>query len=98
VGVGWGGALGTIFPDGTAAAGLKNPNRIAVYALDAKGVLAPPEPQQRTFDPPPATASMEQVSSGLLLFSEHCGVQAIQDFLIWKANQRKQAMSAPPAQ
>jgi hypothetical protein len=26
------------------------------------------------------------------------GVQAIQDFLIWKANQRKQAMSAPPAQ
>jgi quinohemoprotein ethanol dehydrogenase len=90
---------------------------------------------------------MEQVSSGLLLFSEHCGVchgsgaggvpdldymsaqthrefagivlggareqqgmpnfreqldaggvQAIQDFLIWKANQRKQAMSAPPAQ
>ena len=147
VGVGWGGALGTIFPDGTAAAGLKNPNRIAVYALDAKGALAPPEPQQRTFDPPPATASMEQVSSGLLLFSEHCGVchgsgaggvpdldymsaqthrefagivlggareqqgmpnfreqldaggvQAIQDFLIWKANQRKQAMSAPPAQ
>ena len=90
---------------------------------------------------------MEQVSRGLLLFSEHCGVchgsgaggvpdldymspqthrefagivlggarvergmpqfreqldagavQAIHDFLIWKANQRKQAMGTPLAQ
>ena len=109
--------------------------------------LPPPAPLARRFDPPPSTAPMEQVSRGLLLFSEHCGVchgsgaggvpdldymspqthrefagivlggarvergmpqfreqldagavQAIHDFLIWKANQRKQAMGTPLAQ
>ena len=74
VGIGWGGALSIVFPDGGTVAGLRSPNRIAVYALDAKGVLPPPPPQDRVLDPPPATAPMEQVNRGMELFYTHCGI------------------------
>ena len=73
-GIGWGGALSIVFPDGATVAGLRSSNRIAVYALDATGVLPPPPPQDRVLDPPPATAPMEQVNRGMLLYFDHCGI------------------------
>lgn len=73
VGIGWGGAMASAFRDGGALAGLTNPSRIAVYALDAKGELAEPPLRPGKLEPPPMTAPMEKIMTGAVLFADHCG-------------------------
>ncbi|QDX80189.1 PQQ-dependent dehydrogenase, methanol/ethanol family [Denitratisoma sp. DHT3] len=73
-GIGWGGGHATGFPDGATAQGLKNVNRVVVFALDGKARLPAVPRLEQTIDPPPATASMEQIVRGGVLYMNHCGV------------------------
>nr|MBP9033752.1 c-type cytochrome [Pseudomonadales bacterium] len=72
-GIGWGGGHGAAMPDGGKLAGLTNPSRIAVYALDGTASLEPPAPFTGTIDPPPLSATPEQVRQGAQLYMAHCG-------------------------
>ena len=72
-GIGWGGGHGAVLPDGGKLAGLTNASRIAVYTLDARGELEPPEAFSGSIEPPPLSTTPEQIAQGAQLYMLHCG-------------------------
>lgn len=71
--VGWGGAFGMTF--GFASNTVDAPStqgRLMTFKLDAKGQLPPVEREQRTPEPPEATASDDMVDRGNVLYHRSC--------------------------
>ena len=50
----------------------KNVSRILVFKLDGKAQLPPLPVVEKRLDPPPATASAEQVEKGMVLYHRTC--------------------------
>ena len=69
---GWGGAMPLVQGGAVTEAANRNVSRILVFKLGGKEML-PELPQiQKTLDPPPPTASVEQVKAGHALYHRTC--------------------------
>ncbi|MEH6592620.1 MAG: PQQ-dependent dehydrogenase, methanol/ethanol family [Halioglobus sp.] len=72
---GWGGSMALF--GGKALKGATNPNRsrLLVFKLDGNGELPPAEvPAKLVLNPPPLTASKEEIEQGKKLFAAYCMV------------------------
>ncbi|MFK8050534.1 MAG: PQQ-dependent dehydrogenase, methanol/ethanol family [Halioglobus sp.] len=69
---GWGGTMPLIQGGALTEAANRNVSRILVFKLDGKSALPPLAPLERKLDPPPMTASKEEVQRGKALYHRTC--------------------------
>ena len=69
---GWGGTMPLVQGGAVTHAANKNVSRILVFKLNGKEQLPPLPVVQKRLDPPPATASAEEVEKGMVLYHRTC--------------------------
>lgn len=69
---GWGGTMPLIQGGALTEAANRNVSRILVFKLDGKATLPELELIQKKLDPPPMTASNEQIKKGMALYHRTC--------------------------
>lgn len=69
---GWGGSLPLVGGEVLRTATNPNRSRLLVFKLDGTQKLPAAQPLQKTFNPPPASATAADIAAGKLLFSRYC--------------------------
>lgn len=69
---GWGGTMPLIQGGAVTEAANQNVSRILVFKLDGKSTLPPLQLVEKKLDPPPLTASSEQIQNGMAVYHRTC--------------------------